>query len=279
MSLFPSFLTDLQPNATRQAPSPHQQQQALQNHHQTNGNMTAPAVPGTNGHPLGGAGVNVFPTAAGHQMDLNHLWQQVQELSGLLAQNRESTRGIVRSVDEVRNRALRNGGMDMGEIAGALDGQVNGVSPPRSAEELQAHVQALTESNATLEGENAELSTLLETYEASLARVLDQVRVYAHDHTLATLAIHKSYTQQLAAERLTNVELRQDYGELQARLGVLAATVREGLKWEDDGIREVESWAELSNENRALRRALGLPIEPDGSDGLSDPGREGTRLG
>jgi predicted transcriptional regulator len=46
--------------------------------------------------------VNMFPTAAGHQLDLNHLWQQVQELSAVLAQNRESTAGLVRRADEIR---------------------------------------------------------------------------------------------------------------------------------------------------------------------------------
>jgi hypothetical protein len=46
--------------------------------------------------------VNVFPTAAGHQLDLNHLWNQVQELSGLLERNRESSQGIVRRVGEIR---------------------------------------------------------------------------------------------------------------------------------------------------------------------------------
>ena len=35
-------------------------------------------------------------------MDLNHLWQQVQELSAILAQNRESTAGLVRRADEIR---------------------------------------------------------------------------------------------------------------------------------------------------------------------------------
>ncbi|KAL0637984.1 hypothetical protein Q9L58_003063 [Maublancomyces gigas] len=46
--------------------------------------------------------VNMFPTAAGHQLDLNHLWQQVQELSTILAANRESTAGLVRRADEIR---------------------------------------------------------------------------------------------------------------------------------------------------------------------------------
>ena len=121
MSLFPSFLTDHSgpsPSTNRQPPSathpsyPSSQQQSLggpnqqslaqgqqlQQQQQQNGYSMGPA-----GGP--GGGVNVFPTAAGHQLDLNHLWGQVQELSGLLERNRESTQGIVRRVGEIRSRA------------------------------------------------------------------------------------------------------------------------------------------------------------------------------
>jgi len=46
----------------------------------------------------------MFPAGAGHQLDLNHLWQQVQELSAVLAANRESTVGLVKKADEIRVR-------------------------------------------------------------------------------------------------------------------------------------------------------------------------------
>jgi hypothetical protein len=44
----------------------------------------------------------MFTAGAGHQLDLNHLWQQVQELSAVLAANKESTVGLVRKADELR---------------------------------------------------------------------------------------------------------------------------------------------------------------------------------
>jgi len=44
---------------------------------------------------------SMFPTS-GHQLDLNHLWGQVQELSGLLALNRENTAHLVKRTDEIR---------------------------------------------------------------------------------------------------------------------------------------------------------------------------------
>lgn len=65
--------------------------------------------------------MNLIPTAAGHQLDLNHLWGQVQELSGLLERNRESTQGIMRRVGEVRSRASAAEGADgEGEVVEGL---------------------------------------------------------------------------------------------------------------------------------------------------------------
>ncbi|KAI9836515.1 MAG: hypothetical protein M1838_005012 [Thelocarpon superellum] len=296
MSLFPSFLTDHTgsgPTANRQAPSPiHppyspvQQQQ----HHPGGPQLNAQAQnqqlaqqqqqQQQNGYGLGppgvpGGGVNVFPTAAGHQLDLNHLWGQVQELSGVLERNRESTQGLVRRVGEVRSRAKAASEADgdgqsfNGLLRGLLingDGE-NGVHPP----DPHTRIQELESSNALLESENTDLATLVSTYENALARILDQLRIYAHEHTLATLAIHKSYTQQLAVERATNLELRQDYCEFQGRISSLARVVREGLRYEEDdgtgqaeGLKAVEAWAEIQNENRVLRGLVGLPVDEDG---------------
>ena len=57
------------------------------------------------GGPGAGAGLNTYPMPPGQQMDLNFLWQQVQELSSVLAHNRESTQGIIRRVGELQRRA------------------------------------------------------------------------------------------------------------------------------------------------------------------------------
>ncbi len=46
--------------------------------------------------------MNVYPTAPGHQMDLNLVWAQIQELSEVLAANREATRGLLHRVGEAR---------------------------------------------------------------------------------------------------------------------------------------------------------------------------------
>lgn len=85
-NMFPNFLESTASSNNlaampRQAPSPSAQHQANQ---------------------VNGGGMNVgMPMNAGHQMDLNHLYEKVQELSEVLKNNREATRGIIRGAEEV----------------------------------------------------------------------------------------------------------------------------------------------------------------------------------
>lgn len=59
--------------------------------------------PGTPSAPNGGMGpMNVgMPVNAGHQMDLNHLYEMVLELSDVLKNNRDMTKGIIDSAEEI----------------------------------------------------------------------------------------------------------------------------------------------------------------------------------
>lgn len=53
------------------------------------------------GGAIAGAMANGLPMNAGHQMDLNHLYEMVVELSDVLKHNREMTRGIITSAEEI----------------------------------------------------------------------------------------------------------------------------------------------------------------------------------
>ncbi|KAI9784580.1 MAG: hypothetical protein M1839_001802 [Geoglossum umbratile] len=238
MSMFPTFLEQSSNTPLpRQAPSPAQQGQA----HGTNG--------------IQGGMVNVLPTAAGHQLDLNHLWNQVQELSGLLERNRESSQGIVRRVGEIRERAAVEG-------ASPLLKEINGELNAPSAASLTSTVSFLREENNNLHVENNDLSLLLADYETVLEKTLEQLRLYAHEHTMATMSLHRHYATQLAAERAECLELRQQIAEFQARLAGMAGLLREAYVFEEgesESLGEIEG---LRSENRTLRIALGL--EKDG---------------
>lgn len=74
-NIFPPFLD----NNTRGAPS-----------QQVNGN----------GGPMNGMNLNM-PMNAGHQMDVNMLYQKVLELSEVLKENREQTQGIIAGAEEL----------------------------------------------------------------------------------------------------------------------------------------------------------------------------------
>lgn len=71
-------------NIPRQSPSP-----------------SAQHAPGQVNGGGGMAGMNMGMPNAGHQMDLNYLWEMVQELSEVLKYNREMTKGIISSAEEI----------------------------------------------------------------------------------------------------------------------------------------------------------------------------------
>ncbi|KAH0559782.1 hypothetical protein GP486_003698 [Trichoglossum hirsutum] len=239
MSMFPSFL-EQGPNTPlpRQAPSPAQQSQQ----HVTNG--------------IPGGMVNVFPTAAGHQLDLNHLWNQVQELSGLLERNRESSQGIVRRVGEIRERAAIEG-------ASPLLKEINGELNAPNTASLTSTISLLREENSSLHAENTDLSLLVSDYETVLEKTLEQLRLYAHENTMTNMSLHRHYTSQLVAERAECQELRQQIAEFQARLAGMAGLLREAYAFgegEAEALGEIEG---LRSENRTLRIGLGLEKEDD----------------
>lgn len=63
------------------------------------------AVPQVNGGgPVGNNMMAGLPMNAGHQMDLNNLYEMVIEFSDVLKHNREMTRGIVASAEEIMVR-------------------------------------------------------------------------------------------------------------------------------------------------------------------------------
>ncbi|KAI5820246.1 hypothetical protein BZA77DRAFT_301928 [Pyronema omphalodes] len=200
----------------------------------------------------------MFPQSSGQQMDLQFLWNQVQELSAILAANRESTVGLVKRADEIRSR-----GGDPTADLNAINGDA---SIPTSRElELQEEVKALREKVEDLETSNDDLQMLAQDYEVVLESMLKGLRVYAHEHSIATINIHGAYTNQLAAERATNAQLRQREIENSARLSKLSTLIREA--YQQETVLEPDIVIErLKAENAALRAALGVEDEEKDDD-------------
>lgn len=192
-------------------------------------------------------------------MDLNLLWQQVQELSAILAANRESTVGLVRRADEIRNRS------DF-----SLDGQSGGGGEQANGDvtatiralrdritQLEAENEMVREENAALGVEREETNLLLQDHEMVLEKVMEGLRVYAHEHSVATINIHSSYNSQLQAERATIAALHVQEIENAARLTTLSRLLREAFQLETALEPEIIIQG-LKAENIALRAALGI---------------------
>jgi hypothetical protein len=149
----------------------------------------------------------MFPAGAGHQLDLNHLWQQVQELSSVLAANRESTSGLtsglIKKADEIRvslsypwySRVLTSGKQSRGgdSILSAVDipAQTNGDQPssrPEREHQLAEENSELRRTVAELQAENENLGLLVQDYEGVLERVLEGLRIYAVGYSTGLFA-------------------------------------------------------------------------------------------
>ncbi|KAI9669497.1 MAG: hypothetical protein M1829_005086 [Trizodia sp. TS-e1964] len=256
----------------RQAPSPG---------HGGSQQMSTNGINGGLGGGAGGAGpsgmvgpnVNVL-NAAGHQSDLNLLWGMVNELSSELQKNREATQEMIEKAQLVRERAATEG---VDGILRAMNGELNGMDYAA----MESSLSAARAEVSTLQAENNDLASLLADYESSLEKIMEMLRRFAHERTLATLAIHRQYSAELATERSINLGLRQEHAEWQGRLMGLSTLLREALRHQVDSEEESGAgveFAALRAENRALRRLVGLPTEEDDEEGGEGEG-EGRPVG
>lgn len=91
------------------------------------GNRSAgasPTAPSMNGNGINGpsaanAAAYMPPLPVGHQQDLNHLFNQIQELGSMLRSNRDKVNNITKDAEEVAKRA--NGALTNGEDAGTSE--------------------------------------------------------------------------------------------------------------------------------------------------------------
>jgi hypothetical protein len=100
-------------------------------------------------------------------------------------------------------------------------------------------------------------------------REIANISMRQNEHTLSTLSLHRSYTTQLAAERATNLELRQEHADFQGRLSDLSRLLREAHEYESGEVEAEANLEQLRRENEELREALGV-VAP--AEGTSRPG-------
>ncbi len=74
---------------------------------------------GINGPSAATAAAYMAPLPVGHQQDLNHLFNQIQDLGNLLRSNRDKVNSITKDAEEVAKRA--NGALTNGENTGTTE--------------------------------------------------------------------------------------------------------------------------------------------------------------
>ncbi|KAI0389171.1 hypothetical protein F5Y17DRAFT_450012 [Xylariaceae sp. FL0594] len=149
------------------------------------------------------------PTPAGHQAELNIIYNMVEELSRQLADNRRMTEDIVSGLGRVRNRAReRNLGND--ELLGEIADEVLSQEP-----NLEAMLSILTESLDRAKMSRDANFALLLTYAKVFESILRQFSIYKQKHITDVSAWHRSYRTQLAEARAENCRLREQIWGMQ----------------------------------------------------------------
>ncbi|GAM42940.1 hypothetical protein TCE0_044f17354 [Talaromyces pinophilus] len=202
------------------------------------------AVGGGGGNGMGNNNnmmMNGLPMNAGHQMDLNNLYDMVVEFSDILKNNREMTRGIVQSAEEIMRRST-------------AEGTSPDIHQPHESQNLNAPSPANV---------------------APMGIMVEQIRNYCQNNNMYFLAQKKEYNALLQAERDAHLSSRLDRDHWHAQTMRLAEMLRTAyrLRCEEDQAPTTIIQA-LQSEVRALRSAIGLepekPEEETGYEFLKD---------
>ncbi|RAL11099.1 uncharacterized protein BO97DRAFT_444044 [Aspergillus homomorphus CBS 101889] len=221
----------------------------------------SPAMPHTPGQ-VNGAGLpgmnGGMPINAGQQMDLHHLYDMVLELSEVLKNNRETTKSIVTSAEEIMKRSVAEG------VSPNIQ-QVNGELSAARIAELERALAKEKRLVEILRNEQVENTKLIGEYEAAVGVMVEQIRNYCQNNNLHYLAQKRHYNNLLQAERDSHLESRLDRDYWHAQTMKCAEMIRTAYRLrceeEETPIRIV---AGLQNEVRAYRNALGMePEKPE----------------
>ncbi|EYE92407.1 uncharacterized protein EURHEDRAFT_380208 [Aspergillus ruber CBS 135680] len=213
------------------------------------GQVNGGAMPGMNGG---------LPMNAGHQMDLQQLYDMVLELSDVLKNNRDMTKNIVTSAEDLMNRAATEG----------TTPSIQQVSTEISAARIAELERALAKEKRTVEilkHEQDENARLIGEYEAAVGTMVEQIRNYCQNNNLHFLAQKRQYNNLLQAERDAHLESRLDRDYWHAQTMRCSEMIRTAyrLRCEEEEV-PIRVVAGLQNEVRAYRDALGMePEKPE----------------
>ncbi|KAL8708062.1 MAG: hypothetical protein Q9220_006994 [cf. Caloplaca sp. 1 TL-2023] len=209
-----------------------------------------------NGGPMNGMSLSM-PMNAGHQMDVNMLYQKILELSEVLKENRDKTQGIVAGAEELATRAAANGASPSIQEANAE------ISVARIAdlEQQLAHEQSRIRN---LIREQKENTKLIGEYETAVGNIVEMVRNYSYNNKQERTSLSLHYNKILQDEKDAHLSARLEKDDWQNQFMKTVEMLRSAYKLqceeEELPIRVVSG---LQNEVRAYRNALGMEPEKE----------------
>lgn len=216
------------------------------------GRQPSPTASTMNGNGANGSINYMAPLPVGHQQDINFLYSQIQQLTSILAQNREKVSQITRTAEEVARRA--NGSLNDGE--GSKD------SDAARIRELELE---LAKANRTIDiyrNEQGENTALIADYENALGIATDQIRNYCCDNNDRYLAQRRHYNGLLQAEKDEHLQSRLERDEWHAKCMQVCEMIRKAYRLRcDEWNQELSVISGLQGEVRILRKCLGMEAE------------------
>ena len=232
-----------------------------------------------NGSGMGAALGAAVPMNAGHQMDLHHLYDMVLELADVLKNNREVTKNIVTSAEEIMKHGSSESASPAaqqinGEISGTFFNVIQRSSqfffsnlfvPAARISELERALTKEKRLTESLKREQLENTKLIGEYESNVGTMVEQIRNYCQNNNMHFLYQKSHYNNLLQAERDAHLESRLDRDYWHAQTMKCAEMIRTAhrLRSEEEEL-PVRIIMGLQNEVRAYRNALGMEAEkPD----------------
>ncbi|KUJ18320.1 uncharacterized protein LY89DRAFT_696674 [Mollisia scopiformis] len=215
---------------------------------------------------MGIGGMVGYPTPAGHQSDLNYVMSMVEELSAVLRKNEELTNNVVEKMGRVREKAS-NLNLSNDELIAVVASELN-------------------EDSKNLEKENSDLRKALEKSEYDskenfqlavhganiLLDITEKMHRFKEQHESDTLAWHKNYRKQLAAEREENLDLRNQINDMRAAACRANEHLRQMRRFvtDNDELHELRVQNHQYRTERRFWKRLALPLIPDDDSEWSD---------
>ncbi|GAB7359385.1 hypothetical protein MBLNU230_g6036t1 [Neophaeotheca triangularis] len=196
---------------------------------------------------------------AGHYADMQTLMQNMEQLSGWLAQNREDWGELQEELARVERAQSQK------ETIATTPADP---SQP-TASQLQTALSTAHVRITSLESTHQELLRLQGLYEDAFTDATQRIRSYCYAQQQHTTQLHQHYTQLLNDSRRETVEAQIVHQEWQARLQGLSQSLRLTMRErEEDRLGDKGVIAGLREENRILRKIAGWePAHEEDNDG------------